>query len=706
MELLHAEKKTKTYEDEDESEIEKELNDIEVCNKQEAKENAGKDMDIHNIQEMKDKRDDSEFNKMEVKICDKQDTKEDVKENKREETEEKKLEEEYEDDFEDISEDESQSDKDLTTTESSTTSSNSNSTITSFSEVIDETETSVAEIQQETSLDKDLPVTVDNDTNLSEVTTKNVELQQETSLAKKDSIPNIVYVDEPAEASKITDIDLQQETSLALASKNTIPIKDTILVTVVEPGIDNAVKPVDKINNLIEKSLLKWIEKDILLATYNLGQNNSLGKNFAAAKNSLELTDNQAKDNLVQKNVTSIIGDQIVNSHVVGEHVAELSATKDALEDKKEETEEKKLKEEYEDDSEDISKSDEDSTTTESSTTSSETTSLSEVMEEIETSVAEVQQETSLAKNTIPVKNPIFIAAVEPRIDDAVTPLSKFNNFIGQDNKLIEKETHFSTNILGQDKSMRRKFAAAKSSLELTSIVDDHVAEAPSATKAADSVTAKNNQTKKTALAEIDATPVSGTTAPKSIIDIFGKDDNSLKTTTTKSNLKLTSSYDDSGFSSLTNINNTNKKRVSFNDIVDGQIYRVDSTLMESNKEFLMALKPPQVSNGDVQTPVAEVPQKPQPYRKVYNAPVYHPIKLPPPTPRTPAELPQLKNVRKLPPMGQVKSKEKKITAADIFGPSSKDSKVFDDICTNNDGEEDLLGDEDLDDAIDFLLNM
>ena len=674
MELLHAEKKTKTYEDEDESEIEKELNDIEVCNKQEAKENAGKDMDIHNIQEMKDKHDDSEFNKMEVKICDKQDTKEDVKENKREETEEKKLEEEYEDDFEDISEDESQSDKDLTTTESSTTSSNSNSTITSFSEVIDETETSVAEIQQETSLDKDLPVTVDNDTNLSEVTTKNVELQQETSLA--------------------------------LASKNTIPIKDTILVTVVEPGIDNAVKPVDKINNLIEKSLLKWIEKDILLATYNLGQNNSLGKNFAAAKNSLELTDNQAKDNLVQKNVTSIIGDQIVNSHVVGEHVAELSATKDALEDKKEETEEKKLKEEYEDDSEDISKSDEDSTTTESSTTSSETTSLSEVMEEIETSVAEVQQETSLAKNTIPVKNPILIAAVEPRIDDAVTPLSKFNNFIGQDNKLIEKETHFSTNILGQDKSMRRKFAAAKSSLELTSIVDDHVAEAPSATKAADSVTAKNNQTKKTALAEIDATPVSGTTAPKSIIDIFGKDDNSLKTTTTKSNLKLTSSYDDSGFSSLTNINNTNKKRVSFNDIVDGQIYRVDSTLMESNKEFLMALKPPQVSNGDVQTPVAEVPQKPQPYRKVYNAPVYHPIKLPPPTPRTPAELPQLKNVRKLPPMGQVKSKEKKITAADIFGPSSKDSKVFDDICTNNDGEEDLLGDEDLDDAIDFLLNM
>jgi len=187
--------------------------------------------------------------------------------------------------------------------------------------------------------------------------------------------------------------------------------------------------------------------------------------------------------------------------------------------------------------------------------------------------------------------------------------------------------------------------------------------------------------------------------APKSIIDIFGRDNKSLKTTTTKSNLKLTSSYE-SGCSST----NIIKKAVSFNDIVDGQIYQVDSSLMESNKEFLMALKPPQVSNtnGDDVQAAIEVPQKPQPYRKVYNAPVYHPIKLPPPPARAPAKLPQLKNVGKLP---QMATQEKKITAADIFGPLSKDSKIFDDVCTN-DGDEDLLADEDLDDAIDFLLNM
>ena len=415
----------------------------------------------------------------------------------------------------------------------------------------------------------------------------------------------------------------------------------------------------------------------------------------------------------------------------------EVCDKKEANEDTKPEADQ--LEVEYEDDFEDISEEisesiDEESTTTSSTTSSSpseaadDETEPSIVQIQQETSLAQVQQEPSLAKDSSAtvdnksessseIKNTNVEVRQEPSLIEEsthataeaylpiVTPLTEINNFINQDNKMKKKNSTSKNPSLVADTQPK-----ALLEQDLTSTVDDHVVEDPLATKSADPAIAKilqkYNQPKKTT-AKIDDTPVINIIAPKSIIDIFGRDNKSMKTTTTKSNLKLTSSYEKGCSSTSINII---KKAVSFNDTVDGQIYQVDSSLMESNKEFLMALKPPQVSNNngdDIQAAI-EVPQKPQPYRKVYDAPVYHPIKLPPPpTARAPAKLPQLKNVNyqnvgKLPQMAK---QEKMITAADIFGPSSKDNKIFDDVCAN-DGVEDLLADEDLDDAIDFLLNM
>ena len=139
------------------------------------------------------------------------------------------------------------------------------------------------------------------------------------------------------------------------------------------------------------------------------------------------------------------------------------------------------------------------------------------------------------------------------------------------------------------------------------------------------------------------------------------------------------------------------KKAVSFNNIVDGQYFEADSTIFGNNKEFLVALKPPQQEGKNSNQAVLE---NPKPYRKVRTMPIYHPV-----INRTPPQFPKL-SAKSAPksPIDIVVEKQEKITAADIFGPSSKTNKLFGE--TNNDNDDDLFQTENLDEAMDFLLNM
>ena len=133
------------------------------------------------------------------------------------------------------------------------------------------------------------------------------------------------------------------------------------------------------------------------------------------------------------------------------------------------------------------------------------------------------------------------------------------------------------------------------------------------------------------------------------------------------------------------------KKAISFNVIVDGQVIEEDSTFLNCNKKFLVALKPPQQEKWKV--PYVSILDNPRPNHKI-NVPKYRPIN------RTPQHLPKWKHVGKLP--DQDENTEYKITAADIFGPS-KDSKIFDDV---TDADDELLQKQNLNDDIDFILNM
>ena len=126
------------------------------------------------------------------------------------------------------------------------------------------------------------------------------------------------------------------------------------------------------------------------------------------------------------------------------------------------------------------------------------------------------------------------------------------------------------------------------------------------------------------------------------------------------------------------------KKTVSFKMIVRGKFFMKNSTLKENSEDFVLALKQPQQKKWKV------------PSRRVYKAPIaqYHPVS------RTPVQMIKIKHFGKLPD-DEVDTPEQKITAADIFG-SSKDSKIFDDLP----GQEDNGLNGNLDDAMDFLLNM
>uniref|UniRef100_A0A7M5UNR2 Uncharacterized protein n=2 Tax=Clytia hemisphaerica TaxID=252671 RepID=A0A7M5UNR2_9CNID len=164
----------------------------------------------------------------------------------------------------------------------------------------------------------------------------------------------------------------------------------------------------------------------------------------------------------------------------------------------------------------------------------------------------------------------------------------------------------------------------------------------------------------------------------------------SLKTLATKksSNLKR----------KISPLNGT-KKSVSFNQAVDLQYFDEQNTPMTKNKEYVDILKAPN-SETTATLGSEKNTQRPAPVRKVYkNIPEYHPIKT------TPKQLPKSSN-NSLPKLNKIstktfacESKQEKITAADIFGPSP--SKTI------QDEENDALFDSNnLDDAMDFLLNM
>jgi len=126
------------------------------------------------------------------------------------------------------------------------------------------------------------------------------------------------------------------------------------------------------------------------------------------------------------------------------------------------------------------------------------------------------------------------------------------------------------------------------------------------------------------------------------------------------------------------------KKEVSFKMIVHGKFYMKNSTLKENSEDFVLALKQPQQKKFKVPSRRAgKTP--PQRYR---------------PVSRTPLQMPKIKHFGKLP--DEVDQPEEKITAADIFGPS-KDSSIF---CGELPGDEDDGLNGNLDDAMDFLLNM
>ena len=132
MELLQAEKPNMSLRDE--NEVEDVLNNMK---KQEGKEYKKEEVDFYSKQ--KETKDDT-MEVLRIEVCDKKEANEDTK------PEADQLEVEYEDDFEDISEEISESIDEESTTTSSTTSS-------SPSEAADdETEPSIVQIQQDTSL--------------------------------------------------------------------------------------------------------------------------------------------------------------------------------------------------------------------------------------------------------------------------------------------------------------------------------------------------------------------------------------------------------------------------------------------------------------------------------------------------------------------------------------------------------------------------
>ena len=152
---------------------------------------------------------------------------------------------------------------------------------------------------------------------------------------------------------------------------------------------------------------------------------------------------------------------------------------------------------------------------------------------------------------------------------------------------------------------------------------------------------------------------------------IFNQENSELKPST-KSMLKIIPSE------------SSTKKEVSFKMIVHGKFYMKNSTLKENSEDFVLALKQPQQKKFKV------------PSRKIGKTPLqrYRPVS------RTPLQMPKIKHFGKLP--DEVDQPEEKITAADIFGPS-KDNTIF---CGGLPGDEDDRLNGNLDDAMDFLLNM
>ena len=148
---------------------------------------------------------------------------------------------------------------------------------------------------------------------------------------------------------------------------------------------------------------------------------------------------------------------------------------------------------------------------------------------------------------------------------------------------------------------------------------------------------------------------------------IFYQENSELKPST-KSMLKIIPSE------------SSTKKEVSFKMIVHGKFYMKNSTLKENSEDFVLALKQPQQKKFKV------------PSRKIGKTPLqrYRPVS------RTPLQMPKIKHFGKLP--DEVDQPEEKITAADIFGPS-----IF---CGDLPGDKDNRLNGNLDDAMDFLLNM
>ena len=337
---------------------------------------------------------------------------------------------------------------------------------------------------------------------------------------------------------------------------------------------------------------------------------------------------------------------------------------------------EQQLEEEYEDDFEDISEeesqSGEDPPTSTSSESDDETGS--QVTNQNKTNDQEIEHQE-------PSSDSAAIAADHTFADNIETSLA--TKTLGQDTSLAKDLVPKNTSFVDVQTPLTKHATTNMGQQDFTSVGNFELkVKAPDSATVA--ITTQSQPNKVAVNSKVKVHLAKG-------FDIFGSKESNSSLRTAKSILKMTRS-------------GSSKKAVSFNNIVDGQIFKEDSTLMDCNKEFLVALKPPKQQQQQdkkqvegIQDDVLVLEDKnPKPYRKVYNVPVYHPIKLTPP-----AKLPELKNVGKLRHAVAEVVKQEKITAADIFGPS-KNNTIYDDVAN----EDDLLCGENLDDAIDFLLNM